>query len=63
MTATKTLTTTLGSAEIAKRLGIDPKHFRKLLRSKASKANGGARYEFKESDVPKLREMIAAEKQ
>jgi hypothetical protein len=59
MTAAKTLST----AEVAKALKIEPKQFRKLLRSKASKANAGARYEFKESDLPKLREMIAAHQQ
>jgi phage antirepressor YoqD-like protein len=53
---------TLSTSEVAKTLKIDSKKLRKILRSQASKANGGARYEFKESDLPKLREMIAAEK-
>jgi hypothetical protein len=48
----------IGTAEVAKRLKIDPKQLRKVLRSQASKANGGARYEFTESDVPKLRKLI-----
>jgi hypothetical protein len=56
----KATPTTLGSSEIAKRLKIDPKQFRKILRSQASKANGGARYEFTESDLPKLRKMVEA---
>jgi hypothetical protein len=43
----------IGTSEIAKRLKIDPKQFRKILRSQASKANGGARYEFTEADLPK----------
>jgi hypothetical protein len=50
----------IGTAEIAKRLKVDPKQFRKILRSQASKANGGARYEFTESDVPKLRKLVEA---
>jgi|HubBroStandDraft_6_1064221.scaffolds.fasta_scaffold479146_2 hypothetical protein len=54
------VTTTLGTSEVAKRLKIDPKQFRKILRSQASKANGGARYEFTESDVPKLRKLVDA---
>lgn len=49
---------TLGSAEVAERLHIDSKKLRKVLRSQASKANGGARYEFKESDLPELRKMV-----
>jgi len=48
----------IGTSEIAKRLKIDAKQLRKILRSQASKANGGARYEFTESDVPKLRKLI-----
>jgi phage antirepressor YoqD-like protein len=50
---------TLSTGDVAKALKIDAKQFRKILRSQASKANGGKRYEFKESDLPKLREMIA----
>jgi hypothetical protein len=50
----------IGTAEIAKRLKVDPKQFRKILRSQASKANGGAGYEFTESDVPKLRKLVEA---
>jgi phage antirepressor YoqD-like protein len=49
---------TLSTSDVAKALKIDAKQFRKILRSQANKPNGGARYEFKESDVPKLREMI-----
>jgi len=49
---------TLGSAQVAERLHIDSKKLRKILRSQAIKANGGARYEFRESDLPKLRELI-----
>lgn len=48
----------IGTAEVAKRLKIDPKQFRKILRSQASKANGGARYEFAEADLPKLRKLV-----
>ena len=50
---------TLSTSDIAKALKLDAKQFRKLLRSQATKANGGARYEFKESDLPKLRKMGA----
>lgn len=50
---------TLTTADVSKALKIDAKQFRKVLRTHASKANGGKRYEFKESDLPKLREMIA----
>jgi hypothetical protein len=50
----------IGTAEVAKRLKIDPKQFRKILRSQASKANGGARYEFSESDLPRLRKLVDA---
>lgn len=50
---------TLTTADVSKALKIDSKKLRKILRSLASKANGGKRYEFKESDLPKLREMIA----
>jgi phage antirepressor YoqD-like protein len=53
----------IGTAEVAKRLKIDPKQFRKILRSQASKANGGARYEFTESDAPKLRKLVEAAQQ
>ena len=53
----------LSTSDVAKALKIDAKQFRKLLRSKASKANEGKRYEFRESDLPKLREMIAAHQQ
>ena len=48
----------IGTSEVAKRLKIDAKQLRKLLRSQASKANGGARYEFTDADVPKLRKLI-----
>lgn len=51
---------TLSTSDVAKALKIDSKKFRKILRSQASKANGGARYEFTESDVPKLRKLIEA---
>jgi hypothetical protein len=50
---------TLSTSDVAKALKIDAKQFRKILRLQASKPNGGARYEFKESDIAKLREMIA----
>ena len=50
---------TLTTSEVSKALKIDAKQFRKILRSQASKPNGGARYEFKESDLPKLRDMVA----
>jgi phage antirepressor YoqD-like protein len=57
--ATKPEAEMLHTADVAKLLKIDSKKLRKILRSQASKANGGARYEFKDSDLPKLREMIA----
>ena len=50
---------TLTTSEVSKALKIDAKQFRKILRSQASKPNGGVRYEFRESDLPKLRDMVA----
>ena len=54
MPQAKTLTT----SEIAKTLKIDAKRLRSILRSQADKASGGKLYEFRENDVPKLRELI-----
>lgn len=50
--------TTLGSAEIAERLHIDAKKLRQVIRLHAAKKPMDGRYEFKESDIPKLRELI-----
>jgi hypothetical protein len=50
--------TTLGSAEIAERLHIDAKKLRQIIRLHAAKKPTDGRYEFKESDLPKLRELI-----
>lgn len=52
--ATKIMT----ASEVAKTLKIEPKRLRSILRSQADKANGGKRYEFRDSEVPKLRERV-----
>jgi hypothetical protein len=48
----------LGSTEIAALLKIDPKRLRQIIREHSAKTKTEGRYEFKESDVPKLRELI-----
>ena len=51
-------TTTLGSSEIADRLKIDAKKLRKIIRLHAAKKPTNGRYEFRETDIHKLRELI-----
>jgi phage antirepressor YoqD-like protein len=48
----------LGSTEIAALLKIDAKRLRQIIRENKAKATTEGRYEFKESDVPKLRELV-----
>lgn len=49
----------LGTASVAERLQIDPKRLRAIIRANAEKTNGGARYEFRESDIPALQTLVA----
>ena len=48
----------LGSKEVAALLKIDAKRLRQIIRENKAKAKTEGRYEFKESDVPKLRELV-----
>ena len=58
-TTQETKQAVLTSKDVAELLHVDSKRLRAIIRASADRANGGARYEFTQKDVPVLQALVA----